>query len=60
MSKIRRSSSNNVTGDLTVTDGDIKVVTTGKGLVAPDQNDVDRRIKPYDDGGTLTVAVENE
>ena len=57
--KINRSL-RNVTGTLTVTDGDVKIETGGKGFVAEDQNTVDRRIKPYDDAGTLTVAVENE
>ena len=57
--EIKRSLSN-VVGDLTVSDGDVIIETVGKGLVAPDQNDVDRRIKPYDDGGALTVAVENK
>ena len=50
----------NVTGDLEVTEGDVKVKTATKGFVAEDQNTVNRRIKPYDDGGTLTVTVENE
>lgn len=57
--KIHRSLKN-VEGDLTVTDGDVKVRTLSKGFVAPDQNDVNRRVMPYDDGGVLAVTVENE
>jgi len=43
-------------GDFIAT-GDIITTTTGKGFVAPDAADDARKIKPYDDDGTLTVEV---
>jgi hypothetical protein len=45
-------------GDFTVT-GDVITTTDGKGFVANDAASDSRRIKPYDDGGTLTVEVED-
>lgn len=62
--KVRRSSvqvlpaGTVVEGDLSVA-GDVIATTAGKGFIAEDQLGDDKRIKPYDDGGTPTTEVEN-
>lgn len=58
MSKINRSLKN-VTGNLTVIEGDVVVEETGKGVVINDQLGNDARVKVYDDSGVKTVLVED-
>jgi hypothetical protein len=48
-----------ITGDLTITDGDVVVATQGKGFVAKDNVTDEMRIVPFDDSGTKTLEVEH-
>ena len=57
MSKIRRSLQG-VTGDLTVTEGDIIVSEVDKGVVMEDNVGDSNRMKIVDDDGVKTIEVE--
>jgi len=57
MSDIRRSL-RNITGDITINEGDVIITDPTKGLVMEDNVGDTDRVQPYDDGGVKTVKVE--
>lgn len=57
MAKIHRSLKN-VQGDMTVTDGDVVVTDTTKGIIMTDNVGDTDRMKIVDDSGTKAIEVE--
>ena len=58
MSKIQRSL-HNVTGDLTVNEGDIVVDDSTKGLILTNLSDDQKRILAREDSGTDVLEMED-
>ena len=58
MSKIQRSIQN-VTGNITVVEGDVIVTDPSKGIVMEDDVGTQSRIKIVDDGGTKAIELES-
>jgi len=57
MSKIRRSPTN-VTGNLTVTQGDVKIETPDAGIILTDTAGDQSKVKVVDDNGVKTLEIE--
>lgn len=48
-----------VTGDFSVSNGNIVVEGSGNGIIINDQNDAPKIITPFDDDGVDTIKVED-